>query len=328
MTIGPNQWTPGIQITNIQGTTYQRAGGIITGVKLTKANTPGDGTYTTKGNLACLDVAPAAVLTANPMVGAPPLPVNFSGAASSDANPCTTIASYTLDFGDGSAPVTRTVAQFGGNASQFTHTYNNAGDFPARLTVTDSAGQTSIPAQVVISVHSPQIQLTGVVSRKVHGPAGPFDLNLRLTGTPDVECRSGGANNSYQLIFVFPNTLQSVGSVSLTGVGSVSSKMIGTDAHQYIVNLTGVTNGQRITVTLNNAHDTASHSGNVSVTMGVLFGDTTNNGRVNSSDISQTQSQSGIPITNSNFREDVTLNGFINSSDISSVQARSGSSLP
>ncbi|MEY2544704.1 MAG: hypothetical protein QOE81_2165 [Verrucomicrobiota bacterium] len=326
MTISASQWTPGLQITNIQGKTYQRAGGIITGVKVNKASTPGDGTYTTKGNLACLDVRPTAVLTATPMSGPPGLNVNFSGAASSDANPCTTIASYTLDFGDGTAPVTRTVAQFGANASQFTHTYNNAGDFPARLTVTDSAGQASIPAQVVIAVHSTQIQLVGVVSRKLHNGV-PFDLNLGLTGSPDVECRSGGTNNTHQLIFVFPDTLQSVGSVSLSGTGSVTGKTIGTDAHQYIVDLAGVTNMQYITVTLNNAQDIAGHSGNVAVTMGVLFGDTTNNAGVNSSDISQTQSQSGQPVTNSNFREDVTVNGLINSSDISAVQANSGMSL-
>src|SRR2546430_6228540 len=86
ITVSPSQWTPGMQITNIQGKTYQRAGGIITGVKLTKAMTTGDGTYTTKGNLACLDILPTAVLTANPMSGQPGLTVNFSGAASSDAN--------------------------------------------------------------------------------------------------------------------------------------------------------------------------------------------------------------------------------------------------
>jgi hypothetical protein len=62
--------------------------------------------------------------------------------------------------------------------------------------------------------------------------------------------------------------------------------------------------------------------------MDVLVGDTTANGRVNSSDISQTQSQSGQPVASSNFREDVTVNGSINSSDISVVQAQSGSALP
>jgi hypothetical protein len=62
--------------------------------------------------------------------------------------------------------------------------------------------------------------------------------------------------------------------------------------------------------------------------MGVLAGDTTGNGFVNSSDIAQTQSQSGQPVTSSNFREDVTVNGVINSSDIALVQSESGTALP
>jgi hypothetical protein len=35
--------------------------------------------------------------------------------------------------------------------------------------------------------------------------------------------------------------------------------------------------------------------------MGVLLGDTTGDNSVNSADISQTKSQSGNPVTNSNF---------------------------
>jgi hypothetical protein len=68
-------------------------------------------------------------------------------------------------------------------------------------------------------------------------------------------------------------------------------------------------------------------TGNVSLPVAVLEGDTTPNGHVNSTDISQTQSQSGQPVTGTNFREDVTVNGLINSSDISMVQSRSGTGL-
>jgi hypothetical protein len=49
---------------------------------------------------------------------------------------------------------------------------------------------------------------------------------------------------------------------------------------------------------------------------------------VNSSDIAQTQSQSGQPVSASNFREDVTVNGAINSSDVALVQSKSGTALP
>jgi hypothetical protein len=66
----------------------------------------------------------------------------------------------------------------------------------------------------------------------------------------------------------------------------------------------------------------------VAARMDILVGDTTANGRVNSSDISQTQSQSGQAVTSANFREDVTVNGGINSSDIGLVQAQSGTALP
>jgi hypothetical protein len=62
--------------------------------------------------------------------------------------------------------------------------------------------------------------------------------------------------------------------------------------------------------------------------MGVLVGDTTANGAVNSSDISEVQSQSGQPVAANNFRDDVTVNGTINSSDISLVQLQSGTALP
>jgi hypothetical protein len=86
---------------------------------------------------------------------------------------------------------------------------------------------------------------------------------------------------------------------------------------------------QVITVGLTNVTDsTGNFSSSVPATMGVLIGDTTANRIVNSSDIAQTQSQSGQAVTASNFREDVTVNGAINSSDISLVQSKSGTALP
>jgi membrane protease subunit (stomatin/prohibitin family) len=109
----------------------------------------------------------------------------------------------------------------------------------------------------------------------------------------------------------------------------VSSSGISPNTNEYVVNLTGVANAQYVAVTLTNVHDSAGNSGNVvGPQMGVLIGDTTANGFVNSSDISQTQSQSGQPVTSSNFREDVTVNGLINSSDINLVQSKSGTALP
>jgi len=69
-------------------------------------------------------------------------------------------------------------------------------------------------------------------------------------------------------------------------------------------------------------------SNTISASMIVLVGDTTADDSVNSADISQTKSQSGQPVTNSNFREDVTADGSINSADISLVKSKSGTALP
>ena len=214
----------------------------------------------------------------------------------------------------------------------FTHNYPNPGAYPARLTVGDTAGLVSDnPAQIIITVNSAGApQLSTVDSVMTHGAGGPtFPVHLPLTGSPGIECRSGGANGNYTMVFTFVNPLVSVDQPTITGgTGTITGGVIGTDTHQYIVSLTGVANAQRITVALVNAHDSTNTIGNVSATMAVLIGDTTANGAVNSSDVAQTQSQSGQPVTSGNFREDVTVNGSINSSDIALVQSKSGTALP
>src|SRR5207249_1503046 len=65
-------------------------------------------TYVLVGNASChVNQAPLAVLHASPLSGAPPLMVNFDGSGSSDPDPGDRVASYTFNFGDGSAPVTQ-----------------------------------------------------------------------------------------------------------------------------------------------------------------------------------------------------------------------------
>jgi hypothetical protein len=162
-------------------------------------------------------------------------------------------------------------------------------------------------------------------SRKTHGAAGTFDVPLPLTGNVGIECRSGGATNDYQMIINFANPV-TVGSASVTsGTGSVSSFSV--SGSQVTVNLTGVTNIQRITVTLFNVND-GTHMGNVPVSMGVLVGDVNGNAVVNASDVSLTKSQVGNPVSGSNFREDVSANGLINSVDVAQVKADVGTALP
>jgi hypothetical protein len=61
--------------------------------------------------------------------------------------------------------------------------------------------------------------------------------------------------------------------------------------------------------------------------MGVLIGDVTADGIVNSTDVSQVQSQLGQSVTTSNFRDDVNADGVINNNDVKMVKSKSGTGL-
>jgi len=185
----------------------------------------------------------------------------------------------------------------------------------------------------------PPVPLSAVLSRKIHGSAGPFDINLPLTGSPVVECRSGGANREYTMIFKFANELTSVGgaTASATQAGGGNQPITATgsinpaDRKEYIVNLAGVPNKQVLTVSLTNVNDSVGNSSaSVSASMGILLGDTSADGFVNSLDISQTRDQSGRKAKRdpANFRQDLNADGFINSADISIVRTQDGTRLP
>ena len=182
-----------------------------------------------------------------------------------------------------------------------------------------------------LALAQPPVQLFSVVSRKVHGSVGSFDVDLPITSAPGIECRSGGATGDYTLIFTFYTRLASVGSVNVTtGAGSVSSSMIdSTYAGRYIVNLTGVTNAQVITVSLANVYDLEGNfSRAVSASMGVLLGDVNASGRVDSGDVSLVRQQTLQTVDSSNFRADINASGRIDSGDVSIARQQTLTSLP
>ena len=177
-----------------------------------------------------------------------------------------------------------------------------------------------------IFIATPALQLRAAVSRKMHGALGPFDINLPLALEPGVECRS--SSMAHTLVFTFSNSVVGGSASVTTGTGSVS----GTPTfatNTMTVNLTGVTDVQKITLTLSNVTDSFGQVlPNTVVSMNVLAGDTNGNKTVNATDIGQTKTQSGIPVTIANFRQDVTPTGAINASDIGLVKSRSGFAVP
>ncbi len=179
----------------------------------------------------------------------------------------------------------------------------------------------------------PAVQLVSVVSELTHGSAGPFDINLPLTGNPGIECRSSSAlgNGNYQMIFTFSNPLTRVDSASVAnGTGSVSSSAIGPNPNQYTVNLTGVTNAQYITVGLTNVTDSAANSSSsvLGPSMGVLIADVNASLRVDAADVSSVRQQTLQDVTISNFRNDINASGRIDAADVSIARQQTLTVLP
>lgn len=108
------------------------------------------------------NVLPVAAASADVTTGEAPLTVTFSSAGSTD--PDGTIASYSWDFGDSSAP---------SSDPDPVHVYAAAGEFTATLTVTDNHGATD-SASVTITV-APE-------------PDDPNGRYVATTGTDDNDC--------------------------------------------------------------------------------------------------------------------------------------------
>jgi hypothetical protein len=162
-------------------------------------------------------------------------------------------------------------------------------------------------------------------SRKMHGSSA-FDINLPLTGSAGIECRSGGATNDHLMVVTF-STPVTVTSAQITA-GTGTAFQLDNDTHgRLTVHLTGVTNAQSIVTTLSGVND-GINMANVAITMGALLGDTTGNGTVNATDVSQTKLRSGQPVDATNFRSDVSVSNSINATDVSTVKLRSGTALP
>ena len=174
----------------------------------------------------------------------------------------------------------------------------------------------------------PVLQLASAVSRKTHDVAGTFDIPLPLSGSPGVECRSGGAGGDHTFVITFNNAVVSGNAAVTGGTGSVAGTPT-FSSHTMTVNLTGVADVQTITVTLSNVTDSFGQVlPNTVVSANMLIGDTTGNSTVNASDVAQTKAQSGAATTAANFRTDINASGTVTASDIAQVKANAGHSLP
>lgn len=170
---------PGATLTGITASVRTTASTGEAPIAGNAVDTTGDGTYVMRAADACIvpNTAPIAALFASTQSGIKPLDVVFDASHSSDGDVDDSVASYTLDFGDGSDPVTQ-------GQPAFTHTYDEPGLFQARLTVTDSHGTPSDNvAQVQLQVFN-----TGAQAHLSGSPlSGAAPLDVALDGSASTD---------------------------------------------------------------------------------------------------------------------------------------------
>ena len=210
---------------------------------------------------------------------------------------------------------------------QISGTPTQPGIFNATLFATNGAGTGT--GMLTITIAAEIIAFNGVVSRKIHGAAGMFDVVINpatpIDGAIDVEPRaiSGG----HLLVFQFDRFVSGANGAI---VRDAAGQDVGTIVNQNYVGptieltLTDIPDDKRIKVTIDSINGTTTASASI----GFLVGDVNNTRSVNSSDISGVKARSGQTTTALNFKFDVNASGAINSSDISAIKARSGLVLP
>lgn len=241
---------------------------------------------------------------------------------------------FTPPVGDGGSPVTGYTATCGAVSAAGTSSPINvtglANGSPVNCTVTatnaQGAGPASAPVQVTPSAAAP-LTLVNVVSRKTHGVAGTFDLDLDTTqaigGAITVEPRLLG--NGHTLVYQFNVSATGPASAALSPPAAGSAVVSAVSGNKVSVTLTGIADHQRVTVTLAGVDVGAAV---FPVSLGFLVGDFNSSRTVKASDISAAKAHLGQPASAGNFRFDVNASGLIDQADIGIVKQRAGQLLP
>jgi uncharacterized protein (TIGR02597 family) len=171
-------------------------------------------------------------------------------------------------------------------------------------------------------------------SVKVHGGSGPFtqplSLSLRWDSIPGVEPRSAGQTPAgggvdHQIVMTFPSNVSFTSAIPTSGAAVVGSSS-GNNTSTVTVNLTGVTNAQKVAITLVGVND-GTNTNDVAVEFGALFGDVNGDGFVLSGDYTAVRQKSGAALDGTTFKFDLNSDGFILSGDYTAARQQSGAHL-
>ena len=192
----------------------------------------------------------------------------------------------------------------------------NHPDFPPFVPVLDIY-------QVSVTVVVEPVRLLAALSRKTHGVAGDFDIDLPLDGaTTGLESRTGGPT-TVVLTFSEPaaatDGVADCSEVTLSG-GTCIDAVIVDD--EMTIELADAPDAACLTLTVSGIEglDANPLEGTDHVTVSVLRGDARPGGNVDIRDMSRVKGNLFQTVTEHNFRADVNADGEIDVADMSAVK--------
>lgn len=186
------------------------------------------------------------------------------------------------------------------------------------------------PTTFVVSPTASPIALLKVLSRKLHGAAGTYEITIdhtqSINGVLTVEPRSSAV--PHLVVFQFDGAIASVGTPVISdidgiSIGSATASINGTAVE---VQLSGTPNidSRRVTVRLPGVN---ANRGIFSPSVVFLVGDVNASRTVDAADVSEIKLRSGQFVDLANFRHDLNASGVVNAADISGGKARIGAVL-
>ena len=167
--------------------------------------------------------------------------------------------------------------------------------------------------------------LQSVVSRKVHGAAGAFDLPLSASPTaPSTEPRIGPTQS---LVFTFDKPIQGATVTVTEGTATAAAPTF--SGNNVIVGLTGVANQQYVTVSLSNvASSDGGTGGSGAIRVGYLLGDVNQTRAVTVADLALVNAQLTQSVAAADFIYDINASGTLSVADKGIANANLTTALP
>jgi hypothetical protein len=167
--------------------------------------------------------------------------------------------------------------------------------------------------------------VASVVSRRVHGAAGTFNLPLGTVPTnPTTEPRQGP---SFTIVFTFNKPVTA--GVATVAAGTATAGAPTFSGNEMRVPLSNVANQQYVTVTLSNVTSSdGSAGGTGSIRVGFLLGDVDQTRVVTLADLGLTNAQIAQFVTAANYLRDVNASGTLSLADKGVVNTQVTKVLP